>query len=201
MFGVIWVMAGLFRKIAFAVVAVLALGILALGLTACETPVSVQKLPELTYTHLGPLKLNVARIEVVSQYRPPLQAPNVEHLFPTPPLKAVRRWARDRLKTAGRSGTARLIISKASAVETPLQKKTGLKATFTKQQSHRYDLDLEASIEMPAGRVTARATRFMTIREDASINERDRIWFDLTENLMRDFNAEMEKKLARFLVP
>ena len=185
----------MFRKIAFAAVAVLAL-----GLAACETPAPVQKLPELTYTHLGPLRLNVARIEVVSQYRPPLQAPNVEHLFPTSPLKAVRHWARDRLKAVGRSGTARLVVKKASAVETSLQKKTGLKATFTKQQSHRYDLDLEATIEMPTGRATARATRFTTIREDASINERDRIWFDLTENLMRDFNAEMEKKLARFLV-
>ncbi len=188
-------MVGLFRKIAFAAVAVLAL-----GLAACETPAPVQKLPELTYTHLGPLRLSVARIEVVSQYRPPLQAPNVEHLFPTPPLKAVRRWARDRLKAVGRSGTAKLVVKKASVVESSLQKKTGFKATFTKQQSHRYDLDLEATIEMPEGRATARATRFTTIREDASINERNRIWFDLTENLMRDFDAEMEKKLARFLV-
>jgi hypothetical protein len=189
-------MAGSFKKFAFVILAVSAL-----GLTACETPPPVQKLPELTFAHLGPLNLNVARIDVVSYYRPPLQAPNVEHLFPTPPLKAVRRWAGDRLKAVGKSGTAKLIIRKASAVETPLEMKKGLKAAFTKQQSYRYDLDLEATLELPGGgRATARSTRFTTVREDASINERNRIWLDLTENLIRDFDREMKKNLSRFLV-
>ena len=177
---------------------------MALGLAACETPPPPPKLPELTFAHLGPLNLNVARIDIVSKYRSPLKAPNVEHLFSTPPQKALRTWARDRLRAAGRSGTARLVIHKASAVETALEMKKGLKAAFTKQQSHRYDVHVDATLEIstPAGRgsATAQASRFSTLREDASLNDRNRTWFDLTENLMRDFNAEMEKKLGRFLV-
>ena len=181
--------------------ALIVLPVLVLGLAACETPVQEQSLPELTFAHLKPIKLNVATIEVVSNYKQPLKRPNVEHLFPTPPLKAVRRWAGDRLKAVGKSGTAKLIIRKASAVETPLEMKKGLKAAFTKQQSYRYDLDLEATLELPGGgRATARATRFTTVREDASINERNRIWLDLTENLIRDFDREMKKNLSRFLV-
>lgn len=182
---------------------ILAFGILALGLAACETPPPLQKLPELTFAHLGPLKLNVAKIDIVSKYRSPLKAPNVEHLFPTPPQKALRTWARDRLRAVGRSGTARLVIHKASAVETALEMKTGLKAAFTKQQSRRYDVIVDATLEIstPEGRgsATAQASRFSTLREDATINDRNKMWFDLTENLMRDFNAEMEKKLAPFL--
>ena len=65
-------------------------------LAACETPAPGQKLPDLTYAHLGVMTLNVASLEVVSDYRAPLKTPNVEHLFPTPPDRALKRWARDR---------------------------------------------------------------------------------------------------------
>ena len=184
--------------------ALIVLPVLALGLAACETPLVEQRLPELTFAHLKPIKLNVATIEVVSQYRPPMKRPNVEHLFPTPPLKALRRWAGDRLKAVGKSGSARLVIHKASAVESLLKKKTGFTAAFTKQQSHRYDLTVEATLEIFAGgrqkgHASAHATRFSTLREDASINKRQRIWFDLTEALVGDFDAEMENNIRRHL--
>jgi hypothetical protein len=180
--------------------ALIVLPVLVLGLAACETPVQEQSLPKLTFAHLKPIKLNVATIEVVSNYKQPLKRPNVEHLFPTPPLKALRRWAGDRLKAVGKSGSARLIIHKASAIETKLVKKTGIKATFTKQQSHRYDLAIEATLEIFAdgrqrGYALAQAARFSTLREDASINMRQRLWFDLTEALVRDFDVEMENNI------
>jgi hypothetical protein len=181
----------------------LILAFLSLSLGGCETPVQRQKLPELTFAHLQPFKLNVARIEVVSQYRPPLKAPNVEHLFPTPPLKAMKQWAKDRLRAVGRSGTAKLIITTASAIETALPVQTGLKATFTKQQTQRYDLTVEARLEVSSpqghGTTTAHATRFSTVREDASINAREKIWFDLTEALVRDFDKAMEKNMRQHL--
>ena len=175
-----------------------------LALSACETPVRVQSLPALTYTHLGPLKLNVAKIEIVSQYRPPMRRPNVDHLFPTPPLKAVRQWAADRLKAVGRAGVARVVIENAAAIETRLEAKKGIKAAFTKQQAFRYDLTLKVKVEIHSrpggGDASAQATRFTTIGEDASVNQRNKIWFDLTEALMGDFNSAMEKNLGRFLV-
>lgn len=191
-------MIGFFGKLSLFI-----LPVVVLGLAACETPVSIQKLPELTYGHLPPLKLNVAKIEVIVQYQPPLREPNVEHLFPTPPLKALRRWASDRLRAVGRSGKARLFITDASAIETSLQKKTGVVATFTKQQSDRYDLTVDAVLEVSdgrrGGRVSARVTRFSTLREDITINERDRAWFDMTEALIKDFDAEIEKNIRQVL--
>ncbi len=192
-----------FRRIfAPPILALLSLG-LVLSLGGCETPVQRQKLPELTFAHLSPLKLNVARIEVVSQYRPPLKAPNVEHLFPTPPLKAMKQWAKDRLRAVGRSGSAKLIITTASAIETALPVQTGLKATFTKQQTQRYDLTVEARLEVSSpnghGTATAHATRFSTVREDASIDAREKIWFDLTEALVHDFDKAMEKNMRQHL--
>jgi len=174
-----------------------------LGVAACETPVQTQKLPELTFAHLAPIKLDVATIEVVSRYQPPLKAPHVEHLFPTPPAKALKQWAKDRLRAVGRAGTARLVIVTASAVESKLPQKTGFTATFTKQQSQRYDLTLEARLEISSrigrGSASAQATRFTTVREDISLLERERIWFDQTEALVRAFDAAMEKNMRQHL--
>ena len=176
---------------------------LALPLNACETPPPSQKLPEITFAHLPPIKLNVATVEVVVRYRPPMKAPNVEHLFPTPPLKALRTWAADRVKAVGRSGKAEFVIDVASVVEQPLQKKSGFTATFTKQQEARYDLLIEASVEVADGlkhdRAVARASRFFTTREDVTLTQRDRIWFDETEKLMAEFNAEMQRNVQQFL--
>lgn len=178
-------------------------GALALGLAACETPVETQKLPEITFGHEAPIRLNVARIEVVSDYQPPMKAPNVDHLFPTPPLKALRTWARQRLKAVGRSGTARFVIRDAKATESALEMKKGFTATFTKQQSQRFDLAVDAELRITEGPshgfAEARAMRFSTIREDASLNAREKLWFDLTEKLMADFDKEMENNIRHNL--
>jgi hypothetical protein len=174
-----------------------------LALAACETPVQTQKFPDLTYAHVPPFKLDVANVEVVARYRPPMKAPNVDHLAPQPPIKALRQWAADRLKAVGRTGTAEFVIDVASVVETELPQKTGLKATFTKQQAQRYDFVIEASIDVADGprraRAGARTTRFTTVREDASLNERDRILFKEVEAIMTDFDAEMDKNVRQYL--
>lgn len=176
---------------------------LSLGLAACETPVRIQNLPDLTFAHLTPIKLNVAKIDVVVRYQSPLRDPNVEHLFSTPPVKALKQWAKDRLRAVGSSGTARLVILNASVVETSLAQKKGFTATFTKQQSQRYDATVEARLEISSslgrGTTSAHAKRFTTVREDITINKRERIWFDLTEALARDFDAAMEKNMRQHL--
>ena len=181
----------------------LILAFLPLGLLGCETLVHVETFPDLTFAHLKPIKLNVAKFEVVSQYQAPLRPPNVEHLFPTPPVKALKQWAKDRFRTVGRSGTARLVILNATVIEVQLQRKTGLTATFTKQQSDRYDLTVDTVLEVSDGRrgghVSARVTRFTTLREDITINERNRAWFELTKALVKGFDAEIEKNIRQVL--
>ena len=51
------------------------------------------------------------------------------------------------------------------------------------------------------GTTTGRSAprRFTTMREDVSLNERDRIWFKEVEAMMTDFNAEMEKNVRQYL--
>jgi hypothetical protein len=180
-------------------------GLVALALAACQTPPPVQRLPELTFGHLDRLNLDVATIEVVSEYRSPMKAPHVEHLFPTPPQTALERWAADRLEAAGRQGIARFVIQNAQATATPLAFDKGLAGAFTKEQSVRYEASVEAFLEIVdergfrKGFSSARASRTRTMAEDASLNERDKAWFELTEAVMQDFNAEIEKNVRQYL--
>ena len=175
-------------------------------LAACETPPPKQRLVELTFAHLPILSLDVARVEVVSDYAPPMKAPNVEHLFPTPPAKGLRRWAADRLKAGGKKGSARFVIHVASVTETALPITKGLKGAFKKEQSERYEAVVEASLEILDARgfrkgfASARVTRSRTVREDVTLNQREALWLALTEAILNDFDREIEKNIRRYLL-
>ncbi len=179
--------------------------LLAMVPASCEKPVQTQTFPELTFSYIKPLRLNVGTVEVISEYESPVKAPNVEHLFPTTPEKALRRWAADRLQRAGISGSARFVIVDASVIETPLKVGNSLADAFKNEQSRKYTATVEARLEVSdaknlhKGFASARVSRSRTLSEGATINEKERLWFDLTEALMKDFNSEFEKNVRKFL--
>ncbi len=176
-------------------------------LTACEIPLKEVTYPDLRFNHLPVIQLNVARIEIVEQYRSPLRAPNVEHELPLAPAKAMRNWAADRLRAVGKSGQAKFIIVDASVKVALLRKKKGLKAAFTLDQSARYDTRLEARLEIETagglgkGFATATATRQRTMPEAASINDRDDALYRFVEATAKDFNRVMAANIDRHLGP
>ena len=139
------------------------------ALAACSNSPPRQRLPELTYAHLGVFRLDVARIDIVNQYRSPLTAPNVDHLMPVPPERTLERWARDRLAATGGTGSiARYAIQDAKMLETELKRTPGVRGAFTTDQAERYDLSLAASLEVLDDRglirqayASAASTRFV----------------------------------------
>lgn len=175
-------------------------------LAACETAPPRQRHFELTFAQLPILSLDVARVEVISDYTPPLKAPNVEHLFPVPPGKGLRRWAADRLKAGGKKGSARFVIVNAAVTEAALPVTKGLKGAFKKEQSERYEAVVEASLEILDARgfrkgfASARVSRSRTVREDATLNQREAAWFAMTEALLNDFDKELEKNIRQYLL-
>ncbi len=175
-------------------------------LVGCETSLPSQRLPDLTYSHLRPLVFDVGSVAIALDYQAPLAAPNVDHLFPVPPAEGLRRWLSGRVKSGGGDGDVRFVITDASVIETRLALKKGLTGAFTKEQSERYDARIEAVLEIRDGGgarlgfAEANVTRSTTVREDANINERELAWFKLTEALMKDFDAEMEKSIRRHLI-
>ncbi|HEX2113817.1 MAG TPA: hypothetical protein VHM01_05385 [Alphaproteobacteria bacterium] len=186
--------------------------VLAVVLAGCQTTPPAARFPDLTYGHLGIMRFDVERVEIASEYQPPLRAPNVDHLFPTPPERVMRRWAQDRLAANGTPGRfVRFVILDAKVIETNLPRTTGLTGAFTKDQSQRYDLTLSAAIEVRedrgnfrTGYATASTSRSRTVREDITVNDREKVWFEMLEQAMNELNAELDRQvkanMTRFLV-
>ena len=185
-----------------------ALVVLALAgaMSACTEPPPEPLYPQLTYGHLGTIRLDVAAVEIVEVYEPPLTPPNVEHEFPITPAAAARRWFEDRLEAVGAAGLALAVVREASVVEVPLKKTTGLTGLVTKDQSERYDAKLVMEIEIRsavgdrAAFVRAVASRSRSVPENITLNDREKVYFELTEALMNDINAQLLNQINQHLV-
>ena len=94
-------------------------------------------------------------------------------------------------------------------VEKPLKPLGGIRGTFTKEQSERYDARVEVEISAVDGRglrsakAMTTSSRSRTVPEDATLRQRQVLWYELTERVMQDFDrtfeAQIRKHLAVFL--
>lgn len=179
--------------------------LLVLVLGGCSSTPPAPRYPELTYGHYGVIGLDVASIEFVSLYQPPKQPPHVEHLSPANPVSALERWSNDRLRAVGRDGFARVVVSNASIIETPLKTTGGVRGWFTTDQEARYDAVIEVEIQVRDATgvqrafTRARAERSRTVREGASIAEREGVLFQLVEGTMTEINSELDRGVRQYL--
>ena len=176
---------------------------LSLGLTlsACSSPPPMQRLPDMTFLYKPPIRLNIARVEVVSEYTAPTVRPNIEYDMPVSPEAALRKWAQDRLKPVGATGILRVVIHKASATETPLQTDLGFSGMFKKEQQARVDENLEVTLQMlddhqfTVADVTGKSFRSRTEPEGQKLTERDQLLYDMTYDLVRGFDDEVDSNI------
>ena len=177
--------------------------VIAALLAACNTPEPHSRFAEMTFEHRGDLRLDVTAVDIVTEYRAPLAAPNVEHLFPVAPEAAMRRWAQDRLTATGAPGRrARFVVKDARVVEEKLARTQGIRGAFTRDQTERYTITLEATLQIVGPRpatseafAVARATRSSTVAESVTVNQRERVWYELLEEAMRDLDSEFERQI------
>jgi hypothetical protein len=178
------------------------LALLALALVSCNTPPKRQAFPEITFQHLQPFRLDVARVQIVDGYQPDPGA-DIVNQFPEAPAAVARQWAEDRLTAVGQQGEAIYTITLAKATQTPLQRSQGMSAMTHKDQSDRYDLAITVNLEVrsggKSGAVTAKAARSQTVREDMTLNQREGVLFNLLDVTMKDLNAQMEKLIPHYL--
>jgi hypothetical protein len=172
-----------------------------LALAGCATEVQRPGFSRISFAHLQPISLNVARIEVENLYVPPATRPNVEHEFPVSPAAVASNWGRDRLRAVGQTGIARVIVRRASVIEVPLKRSTGVKGAFTRDQSERYDAIIDMAVELRDAngdiRVAAESTakRSRSVSENISLNDREKVWFEMTEAMMSDLNTALENQV------
>lgn len=178
----------------------------ALMASACQNAKPpMQKLPEISFVNLRPFQLDVGQLEIVSEFVAPGRSPHVEHLMPVSPEGAAQRWAQDRLRPVGRAGSARVVIKDAKVVEVPLAIDKGFSGAFKKEQEIRYDAALAVAVQildargMVQGETVAQATRSRTVAEGITLNERDRVLYDISESLAKDIDQQMAQLIQTYL--
>lgn len=154
-----------------------------------------------------PIVLDVATIEVESQYVAPMTPPNIDHELPLTPSDAVRIWASSRLKAGGPQGKARVIIKDASVKEIDLDRTKGIKGWFTKDQSQKYegkfqvDIVVEGTSRGFTGSVSAAVARSTTVAEDVTLAQREKTMTDLVRDLSTDLDTELDKSIRTNMFP
>ena len=167
----------------------------------CTTRVKRPAYADITFTHQDPISLDVRRIDVIDQYSAPGTLPNVEHEFPVSLEATAERWASDRLRANGSAGSARVRILDASVVEQRLETKEGISGLVTTDQSEKYSARLlvEVVAENPArglnGSASAEIRRSRTVPEGLTLNEREKIWYEMAEKIARDMDERLENAI------
>lgn len=180
--------------------------VVALGLAACTTTPPPPVYPDIRFTNVDPIAVNALRVDISSEYRPNFTPPNVEHLMPISPERMARQWALDRLQPL-RSGSAvmRFTILDARVSESRLATTQGIKGAFTDEPGERYEAELRVRISLddPSrayhGEVETSVRRVQTVQKDASLNEREKVWYDMVQKLGSDFDATMTTNLRNYL--
>jgi len=175
--------------------------LLGVALAACTTPLPQSRFPQITYKHLPPINLDVAEISVEDEYKAPGIPPNVDHLFPERPADAAMAWGRDRLVAAGTGRRLRYVVREASATEAALETEKGLTGVLTVDQSERYELRIVVELQIinddgrTEGTANAQVERSVTVPEDSKLSEREKVWFKMVEDAMKELDTQLEKTI------
>ncbi|MGH6967877.1 MAG: hypothetical protein ACREEL_02595 [Stellaceae bacterium] len=173
----------------------------ALALAACSSPPPHPQYPDIRFTSEPPIGLAVSTVSLREDYASSAAPPHVEERFPVTPMHAIENWAHDRLSASGGPDRAVVDITDASVVEVALSRTAGVQGWFTTDQSERYDMTIQVTINIvnPSGLVvrtaTVHASRSQSVAENVSPDQRDQTWYDMTKDIMAAFNRQMESEI------
>ncbi len=179
--------------------------IITLFLSACSPSAQLPEPVGLAYLATKPIHLNVARVEVVKQYKSSSTPPHVENDLPLPPVAMIQQWVQDRLLPVGKTGYAVVTIEEASVIEKPLKRTPGFKGMFTVDQSEQYDAKMSVKIEIfdDAGNAKnfayARAQGSRTIGENFTLGQRRKVWIVMMEKIMNNLDEELDRNVRSYL--
>jgi hypothetical protein len=178
---------------------------LTLILASCTPATQMPEPLGLAYLDRKPIRLNVARVEVVKKYQSTSTPPHVENEFPVPPIAMLQQWVQDRLLPVGKSGYAVITIDDASVIEVPLKGTKGFKGMFTVDQSEQYDAKMSVKIEIfdengkSKGFANARAQGSRTVAENLTLGQRRKVWINMMEKIMNNLDDELERNVRAYL--
>lgn len=169
-------------------------------LAACAaTPPPAPEGPEISYSYLPKLRLNVASIDI-DPTRPNAGPTDIgRELRPTPP-EAVQIMGRDRLAAFGTENAARFVTLRAAILRERLPAQSGL---FAGDPGERLNCTLTCRLEIRGANDQrlgfAEATVSRTAPTESSVAARTRSATSLLRRATFDLNTEFEFQLRRAL--
>lgn len=130
-----------------------------LGLSACQTGVSVEKTISFQIQDDAELAINARRLEIVDNWIMPLSPPYVEHELTPTPAASLIDWATKTVVPKGASGELILNISEASIQQEKLPPAEGLFDSLKDNQESRIRVTMQAQLLwiQPVGNYTGTA--------------------------------------------
>lgn len=172
---------------------------------ACQQAPGPYTPAPLDFGNQAPIRLNVAEVRVVENYRSSLQAPYVEQEFPIMPAAGVKQWLKQRVQAIGTQGVFEVTIDDASAKETKLTKTEGWKSLITNDQDTRVDASLKVTMRLYDGTSAISnasgdviITRSRTIDEKATVNDRTKLFESMGREMMAAFDKEATLRLQQY---
>ena len=178
------------------------------GLTGCTSTIPEGKpMPELTFEHMAPFPVNVAKIDVENQYDPASDPQDVSSSFPSPPDIMLRRYAENRLQPVGQQGTLKFVIEDSHIHHSLVQPAGKFTGWLGIDRKDLYEVVMRLRMfEITAdGHERTNAVlnlrRSISIPQRYSVAEKDIEKFKFLEMLMQDVDEANTVPLAPLSAP
>lgn len=178
--------------------------LLCAGLMACQrAPLVANTQP---FDVEGPkYRFNVSRVEVVDDFEKALRSRR--EVKPDVSLaETMHKWSDERLVAVGSENVLEVHITDADIAKKDVPKqKTGVEGFFTKEQTESYEGKLsvelklytpERSLPMAHAEISAEASR--SLREDANVEDRKRIYRAMTAELMKQMDEALDRNIRQY---
>lgn len=177
-----------------------------LPLAACATavaPLPQYSLPEAWQQTAFTLDISEIRLE--NGYEMPLRFPYVEHQFPVSFYKALENWVQGRLQATGAGDNQlEILVEKAQVVEKELPVTSGVKGAFINEQAAQFDATLTVTFKLygprsffPQSELTLNVSKTASLPEDASLEEREKLFHSMLLDCMQRFDSEAISQMQR----
>lgn len=154
------------------------------------------------FINSGKIELKVNKIDVISEFTPSFHRPNVEHLLPISIEKTARLWADDRLEAVDPSSSKYVeVIIKDASVTEELEPVDGI---FEKDRT-KYHATLHMIVrivdanQLSSAGTEVEAWRELTIPADTVIEDKEKYWNKMVDDLFNDFNQRMDYNIHKYL--
>ncbi len=164
--------------------------------------------PMFQFGAAAPFVVSTQSIEIIEEFQPTYQPPNVEHEYTIPLVAVARAWGEKRLTARGDNGALKFIIRDASLIQKNLETTSSWRDAMVDEPNIRLDARLEIVIEYegPIGDVVSRAVvaAKSTSYESATVAEMDREYYEMLEEMASELDSvladQFDSELSQLLV-